>query len=508
MSASCFLPVRSIRPFNLDKPVDQPSVTQTLSSAPRSQDDLRELRHSFLRRFPNKAPSELAQPSEIKTFQTSTSRKGFCCNRPPSAAGIVPITLLHPVFNEFRADCESYDPTKEENKLALELSIAMSGFFENEKARQKKFIEILGSHDFHITAAEITGTKYRTDGDMRCNGFPYFIAELKDEVGAKGAEPVFQSATYYTSHLRQQKRLNQHSPFPCLVLYLIGEVVCILFQSIQLNIIPGATLGFVGLAFTDRTNIQVLEQPIRLDYHYTDLKLREMAARYFGALRKATDRLKGYYEYELPELEALGSAIGPDPRLPCYSLYRDLKDSVEHSITYSCQPMHDKLIFFGESGGTEVCVKFVTRYSREVHAYCGSMRIAPTLRGFQVLPGGWFMVVMDRIDTTFSPSHTSESSLTVELYKSVLEAMTHLHQAGYVHGDLRDTNLMVRKDGQPGFMLVDFDWAGATGEVRYPMNVNTDPTLGRPAGAYDGEVIKAEHDIHMLRNIFMRLGVD
>ena len=111
----------------------------------------------------------------------------------------------------------------------------------------------------------------------------------------------------------------------------------------------GTTLGFVGLAFTDRTNIQVLEQPIYLDYHHTDVKLRTMTARYFGALRKATDKLRRYYEYDLPKLEALSSAVGSDTRLPCYSLYRDLADSVERNITYSSQPMPDKLIFFGES---------------------------------------------------------------------------------------------------------------------------------------------------------------
>ena len=53
---------------------------------------------------------------------------------------------------------------------------------------------------------------------------------------------------------------------------------------------------------------------------------------------------------------------------------------------------------------------------------------------------------------------TSESRLTNELHELVLKKTTLLHQAGYVHGDLCNTNLMVRKDGQPGFMLVDFDW--------------------------------------------------
>jgi hypothetical protein len=270
----------------------------------------------------------------------------------------------------------------------------------------------------------------------------------------------------------------------------------------------GTTLGFVGLAFKDCTNIQVLEQPIRLDYHHTDIKLRTMAAQYFGALRKAADKLRRYYEYDLPKLEALASAVGSDARLPCYSLYRDLADSIKRTIRYSSQSMPDKLIFFGETDGTKVCIKFATRYLKETHMQCASMGIALILRGFEALPGGWFMVVMDRIDDVFIPLYASEHSLTFELRNLVLKETILLHQVGYVHGDLHDTILMVRKDGQSGFMLVDFDWARKIGEVCYPMNVNTDPALGRPSGAYDGEVIKADHDMDMLQKFFERLKVE
>jgi hypothetical protein len=101
--------------------------------------------------------------------------------------------------------------------------------------------------------------------------------------------------------------------------------------------------------------------------------------------------------------------------------------------------MPDKLIFFGESDGIKVCIKFVTRYSKEAHIQCASMGIAPTLRGFQTLPGGWFMVLMDRIDDVVVPLYTWESSLCFELRNLVLEETTCLHQAGYVHGDLHDT---------------------------------------------------------------------
>jgi hypothetical protein len=57
---------------------------------------------------------------------------------------------------------------------------------------------------------------------------------------------------------------------------------------------------------------------------------------------------------------------------------------------------------------------------------------------------------------------------------------------------------MVRRNGEAGFMLVDFDWAGENGKVRYPININT-TDVKRPKGAVDGEPITVEHDVEMLQ---------
>jgi len=61
---------------------------------------------------------------------------------------------------------------------------------------------------------------------------------------------------------------------------------------------------------------------------------------------------------------------------------------------------------------------------------------------------------------------------------------------------------MVRVDGKPGFFLVDFDWSGEIGVVRYPMYVTRGPLLRRPEGAYDGERITADHDMEMVKYMF------
>ena len=46
-------------------------------------------------------------------------------------------------------------------------------------------------------------------------------------------------------------------------------------------------------------------------------------------------------------------------------------------------------------------------------------------------------------------------------------------------------------------MLVDFDWAGKIGEVRYPSNINI-TGVEQPKGVFDGQLITVEHDLEML----------
>ncbi|KAF8810560.1 hypothetical protein BYT27DRAFT_7336611 [Phlegmacium glaucopus] len=120
-------------------------------------------------------------------------------------------------------------------------------------------------------------------------------------------------------------------------------------------------------------------------------------------------------------------------------------------------------------------------------------------------PSGY--VVMDAVSEGYCEfevafeSPTLQVTPTPDLFRQMREKLAVFHEVGYVHGDIRDINVMVEKDGS-GFMFLDFDWAGKHGEARYPMNVYTGPDLWRPEGAYDGELITAEHDSQMLAALF------
>jgi serine/threonine protein kinase len=59
--------------------------------------------------------------------------------------------------------------------------------------------------------------------------------------------------------------------------------------------------------------------------------------------------------------------------------------------------------------------------------------------------------------------------------------VTSFHAQNLVHGDIQDTNLLVRvNDGTVEVKLIDFDWGGKKGEVRNPVLING-RTVVRPS---------------------------
>jgi tRNA A-37 threonylcarbamoyl transferase component Bud32 len=98
--------------------------------------------------------------------------------------------------------------------------------------------------------------------------------------------------------------------------------------------------------------------------------------------------------------------------------------------------------------------------------------------------------------------HKADAGVRKRLSEDIGVLLSDLHHEGLVHGDIRNSNIMVKKSSPyETFQLVDFDWSGRIGEARYPLDVNT-TTVKRPNAVAGGELMKAEHDIEMLEYIW------
>jgi hypothetical protein len=98
----------------------------------------------------------------------------------------------------------------------------MSKFFPSEADRAQKFREVLREHGIDTSSTLIERTNFQTDGDMQFRGCRYVIIEIKNEIGAQGAEPYAQGALYYF-HSIQDFAVSNKFNFPCIVITVFGK---------------------------------------------------------------------------------------------------------------------------------------------------------------------------------------------------------------------------------------------------------------------------------------------
>lgn len=255
---------------------------------------------------------------------------------------------------------------------------------------------------------------------------------------------------------------------------------------------------------TDRPTLEVFSL-FPLNFHGTNDGAYDTLARHLSALRAGVDSLVARYSrlpITGPPQDSLPSRYQAHHHVfPYQTTFTSPLGQVEFS--YTGIEEGNSLIFTGKTDKKDrIWIKFVQRYGKEVHDWCSQQGFAPKLLGLETLPGGWFMVVMEHLDQTWICLADSKTCRE-DLRGPIQAAITRLHQEGrMVHGDIRNTNIMVKGTGEPGFMLVDFDWAGRIGEVNYPKFLNPDPAIGRPIAAKDCTPILAEHDDHMFQQLF------
>ena len=224
----------------------------------------------------------------------------------------------------------------------------------------------------------------------------------------------------------------------------------------------------------------------------------------FGALRIVFNKLCKYYERPTTS----GSperVLFPYPN-GCFT------DTGVIELTYHTRIDQSKLIFLATAlNGATVLVKFTQQYSEAAHQYCSRAGVAPALLGFQSLPAGWYMVIMEYLEPeTYRILEPSDSSNN-ELVAGIRQVVETLHRGGFVHGDIRGVNILTRSqwtssEGVQNVFLIDFDWAGHEGQAQYPPNINL-TSVERAEGVEDGKLIQQAHDWFMVEQLFGALEI-
>ncbi|KAG2047686.1 hypothetical protein BDR06DRAFT_1013629 [Suillus hirtellus] len=306
-------------------------------------------------------------------FSTKQDQQEYLCNHPCRAVDPVPITLLEPIFAEFVDDCHKYEPTVHNNNFVLQLLEKMAFFYPNELARMNTFRQVLWDYSIMLNASMVGSTGCMTDRHLlSTNGqFVLMIIEGKNEIGSGAAEPFMEVMLYYRKFMEDLKVeiARLWSFIPCIHI-----------------IVFGACIGFSGSVFTEKVQSDVLIPIIPLFWHSTDLHMQVMAARTFGALKIAVEKLTKLYSHPIPSLKP------EDPYLKCpypWS-YTNSTGFIQEFLYDETQILRDWLIFFGETvsdvAGIKICMKFVRHYSPQAHEFCASKGNAPKLIAYNSCP--------------------------------------------------------------------------------------------------------------------------
>jgi serine/threonine protein kinase len=128
-----------------------------------------------------------------------------------------------------------------------------------------------------------------------------------------------------------------------------------------------------------------------------------------------------------------------------------------------------RLLYVAKTPGVNkqaILIKFARWYSIELHDFCAKSGHAPPILAFERLPGGWYAVAMEYIESGITITHSNLLPAHRDRWTEELQRLIdNFHAEGLVHGDLRAANIICREDSM---MLIDFDWGGKAGEVFYP----------------------------------------
>ncbi|KAG7440396.1 uncharacterized protein BT62DRAFT_938068 [Guyanagaster necrorhizus] len=327
------------------------------------------------------------------------------------------------------------------------------------------------------------------------------ICEEKAELGWSGEGSIqgsFSYAQYWTLkdtqvcdlssvHLHADLSLLQHEHFfkaCCCPSFIIS--------------IAGPWIVTLGAVFTT--------QPILGNGRANDDDHALRLARVFQSLRLAIDDLEKYYkELGLSDPHSLQTTCffpditeyDDDMKVVRFQYLRPLE------IDAACVTLLAKL---DEAHGEEqVVVKFVERYGAEAHRLLASKGKAPALKycGPISSDGKYWYGSLQMVVMGFLRGQTVAQKYEVSIAETVREAVRGavriLHDQSLVHGDIGTPNIVIvdgAGDEGERMRIIDFDWAGEQGKVRYPLHLSD--YIRNTLRVKDYDIITFQHDMTMV----------
>lgn len=446
----------------------------------------------FQSKIATMAPSSMALPEEYTLIQADTNQR--LLDDRPYEDEVPPLSLLYDGFGTFLDIASGSKPSSIHHLHSAIDAFAtdMCPLYPLEHIKRDTLLPRL-NHIFRSDDPETPFLEAVSLGNITTDAYNivasmagHIVIEVKNELPGMPTHPHAEGAGYFAwllkDHLNHPQFLH-HWRVPFLGIVIIG--IYIEFH------------GFVWLGGKIRSAILV--PPVPCLRTAAEGQSRQTLYRAFAA---AIQLKKDIIHDTQRHLKSPPPLISRDRfLLPSVSrLSKHGSDGYFHFELvsyYGQRPPHCQ-IFAAHLPGKPECrllVKFSQAYCLELHEYCFKQGHAPQIYAFEFLPGGWYGIAMEYIEGAHSFNN-------LNLEKDIRALVKGFHDEGWVHGDLRDVNILCTQDR---FWLIDFDWGGKDGEVEYPTgNLALQLTSGRKAKDWK---IRREDDLRALYQMFTCLEV-
>ena len=380
-----------------------------------------------------------------------------------------PVAVLDPTLGQLAHDCLHGDPTQQDCQFTARVAVAISQVFADENERMTTFWELMTS-EFGASFARIKLSGAETDGSvLHWKGGLVTNVEVKNEIGTGGGSIHIENAAYAANYATDDanKSVREVSVCPTILIELAG---------------PNMSLS--GAVFSDVIACDQLSPMVSLLWQ-PDSDLMLQAAKCFAAFRNALPKLVKFYD------DAHSHALERQLLFPYPTTFPALDGTV---VGLSYMQKLSRLCFKGLIKGKDqqhVFIKFCRTYDVNAHRAMADAGCAPQLFGFEQLSPSWCMVVMDFCDAA------RWEDVAQKPYKALEAAVNTMHNAGFVHGDLRSCNVLVLVDA---VYVIDYEWAGKEGAARYPFFMNHED-IDWPEGVGDGKLLAFAHDLWWLKKL-------